>query len=720
LIFKNSFIRYLKSLFIIGEIIFMSILFLAASAYVGHREENAFLPKANGIIRGTDLYAWARLRLDDQITYLDSYVRGDVTREELYFRIRISNQNIFSASTHINLGGGIFFPELPEDLLDIVDPLETYRDYVYVSPEHYYVIGSYVNSDASLVIIYKIAEDEILKKNIMAANINGLRVDQKDETWFTPRTMSQIQLKTMESLNLEDYKIGFKPKLVFIPTGLGLDGLKYILTDAENVNRANRERFILGIAFILKVILTILFTLWITNKFSKALKRLVEDSKKLSIFGDKRSIRGKDYRFKEFQTIVKTFSSLMDGRDEVEEKLRITNLNMEDTIKSRTQDLSKAIVKGEEASRAKMNFLAQISHEIRTPMNCIIGFCEIIQEKNPEGEVNKFTEKIIEESEILLKLINDILDDSKIDSGKMHLETNSVDIRGLINRIIELGNPYDTEHNVIISPEIDDDVPEIIGIDELRLYQVISNIYFNSLKYTPMGKISIIVSMVDGKLEIAIQDTGIGIPKDKINTIFEDYERLEGLTSTRYRGTGLGLTITKKLINVMGGCISVISTPGEGSTFTMIIPFTQVVVEEKEIKATVIEIPENYSGNILLVEDYPTNRMIAKSHLKATGYRVVEAENGEIALDLCKDIKFDLIIMDIQMPVLDGFNTTIRIRAEDSPNKNTPILAMTANGLKSIEDRCTNVGMNGIILKPIRKESFLKSVNTVLKSIGVV
>lgn len=467
------------------------------------------------------------------------------------------------------------------------------------------------------------------------------------------------------------------------------------------------------------------------KKITKPLDDLVSNTEKLAAHEVCEKLNRYDYPYNEFKQLAEAFNKVLLSRELSEIKLFRSFEQMESVVHKRTQELittneqlTIAIRKAEDANALKSQFLANISHEIRTPLNCIMGFCDIILTENHSETVTVQVKQILHESETLLHLINDFLDYSKIDAGKMTLVETELNIRSVINSLMKSGQVQAGDKNLILYSEIDETVPNIIISDELRLYQIISNIFYNAIKFTPTGSVKIKISTKTTTdkycniLNIFIIDTGIGIPEDRVDSIFNKFEQVDGSLTRKYRGSGLGLTICKKIIELMKGIITVESEENKGSVFHIELPVKSqsqdiVIDSKKQIK---VDNEKHTKGSkILLVEDYPVNQIVAKKHLEMDNHIVTIAENGQEALDRCKETKFDLILMDLQMPIMDGFKSTKYIRGSIGLNSHTPILAMTANAMDTAKQTCLDTGMNGIITKPIRKKMFLKEVDKWLK-----
>ncbi|MCK5056828.1 MAG: response regulator [Candidatus Aminicenantes bacterium] len=397
--------------------------------------------------------------------------------------------------------------------------------------------------------------------------------------------------------------------------------------------------------------------------------------------------------------------------------------------------LQQATEAAENANLAKSEFLANISHDIRTPLNAILGFSELIMNTASSKEIKTYAGQTISESEVLLDLINELLDISKVDAGKLELEKLPLDLKQILNGIHSSMIIRAHKKNLDFDISITDNTPTRLIGDPTRLRQVLFNLIGNAVKFTEKGSVKVRIRRQEDlkdqvKLYFEIKDTGIGIAKEKQAAIFESFVQADGSTSRKYGGTGLGTTISKKLVKMMGGEIGVESKLREGSTFWFTLPFNKHTIPKKEEVVEIFEeagiVPlaeENKTGRkgrVLLVEDYPTNREIAVAHLHSAGYQVECAEGGEEAVKAAKKKAFDIILMDIRMPDIDGFEAAKRIRSSRNKTKNpgVPIIAMTANVYKEDRDKCFACGMNDIIIKPIRRKSFIKVVERWMKTTG--
>ena len=389
-------------------------------------------------------------------------------------------------------------------------------------------------------------------------------------------------------------------------------------------------------------------------------------------------------------------------------------------------DLKRAKLDAEEANNAKSQFLSNMSHEMRTPLNCIIGFTEIINEMNPVGQVHKRSVDILRESEILLKLINTLLDHTKIEEGKMELESLPVNISDLLQDVKNSFSRKVEEKGLNFQIIKSKDTPQYVISDSFRLRQVLGNLIGNAIKFTKEGSVSLEVARVsEGKDEVTLRfdviDTGMGISKERQKVIFESFTQADGSTTREYGGSGLGTTIAQELVQLMGGEMGVESEEGKGSRFWFTVPFKR---QREESETIPFEGPEpgeekeielQGQRDILLVEDYEPNQDLARTHLEDAGYSVTVAGDGLQALEICEDKRFDLILMDIQMPNLNGFDATRRLRKSRSPSADTLVVALTADVEAQTLEECKEAGMNDVITKPFRRKPFLEKVGQLLR-----
>ena len=375
----------------------------------------------------------------------------------------------------------------------------------------------------------------------------------------------------------------------------------------------------------------------------------------------------------------------------------------------------------ERSSAIKSEFLTNVSHEMRTPLNCIIGFSENIIRSTSLDEIHQRGETLLQEAETLLLLINDLLDHAKIEAGKMDLEYRSFCLHSMLERIQNSIYPQVKKKGLILELNIAEDVPQNIVSDALRLRQILVNIVGNAVKFTETGEIQINIGLVDESatkavILFSVVDTGIGISKEQQPKIFDSFTQADGSTTRKYGGTGLGISISKQLVEKMGGEIGLYSRVGCGTTFWFKIPFTLAPEGEVNVVDSVALVEnelDNYRliGKVLLAEDYPANQEIVCLHLRSVGLEIVLVENGEDAVKAANEEEFDLILMDVQMPLMDGFEAAKIISAENSKCRNVPIVALTANANAVTRKMCKESGMKDVVTKPIRRRTFITKIS---------
>ena len=432
----------------------------------------------------------------------------------------------------------------------------------------------------------------------------------------------------------------------------------------------------------------------------------------------------------EIQHLGESFNRMIGDLKASQEEIRQHRELLEERIRQRTEDLERAMRSALASSQTKSEFLANMSHELRTPMNGLLGMLDVVLDSRLDAEQKEQLEIAQRSAYSLLALLNDILDLSKIEAGKMMIERIPYNVRVVLEDCVKSFQARASQKGIALHFEVDQQAPSSIMGDPLRVRQIAANLLSNALKFTDRGWVSLRLSAPPAAgsavMEIEVSDTGPGIAADKLATIFDKFTQADGSITRKYGGTGLGLAIIKRLVELQGGSVSVESKVGKGSSFAVRLPVEAVsesVVVPAETPPAMLEDRQPASASrVLLVEDNLVNQKVVHAILRKKGYQLDIATNGREALaklDSCPPgQEYGLVLMDVQMPVLDGLETT-RVIRHNSRWDDLPVIAMTAHAMNGDRERCIQAGMDSYISKPVQPAHLIATIEEFLSGRAV-
>ena len=582
-------------------------------------------------------------------------------------------------------------------------------------------IWRYLSQSGKIYVLGKIFDRSIMEELSKYLGEDATTFLTFDEKYIIPQDFSEYNV-FIRSILEKEVEIGDTPfevtgefsrdfpfiKDYFLIDKIEIGGSDFYVIQEESLMSSVTSNILINLIIVLAIafLVTFLISVFINHYISKIINKILIGFDSMKRGSHERvEINSKD----ELGLIASELNTTMDYIEKTSRELK--NYNKELKIYSK---------KAREASNAKTEFLANISHEIRTPMNAILGFADLLMNQEKNIEKKKYISLIYQNGEGLLSLINDILDLSKIEAGKFEINFEPYNPVILVEELIETYSQLAKIKNIKLISKIVNNIPENLIGDKFRIKQILINLISNSLKFTEKGYIRLSCEYKDEKIIYSVVDTGYGIKNENLERIFEAFTQEDGTTSRKFGGTGLGLTISQKLAKLMSGEINIKSTYGMGTTVKLFLDASSIKEEKSNEQVSKKEVgkPSNIihnkkiNKNILVVEDNQANRILIKKILEQKNLIIETAENGMVGLEKFKKGSFGLVLLDLQMPVMDGYETIKKIR---EINKEITVIAFTAHTLVETKNKIKKAGFTDMLSKPVKREELINTVFTYLE-----